>query len=330
MGAFEPIAWAMKSAPVVDTEEWAVLVVMSEAANEDGCNAFQSTATIAERARLATRTVQRRIDSLVERALLAPGDQEYDRFLQIPAYRRPVNYDLMIPYSWWGAVRWVEMNRWRAQHGRRHLRESERPDIPEAPVATKRTLRSAPSTGVSPSQGVTAGQGVSGSHGVTPSPERGDSQSREGCPPVTQTTPVTTPKTNPKAPAAVAPARSRSRKPKGQGYDPAAVDLVNRYIQWRRKGTGKDKLFRESALYNALIKNYVQPALESGTTERDISTALAACAQAGHEWPTESVWRRAMNGELPSANGRPSQAPAVGHGTWDRVVTPDLLEGGAA
>src|SRR6058998_3597218 len=123
MGAMEPVIWAMKAAPVADTEEWAVLTVMAESADQDGCNAFQSTATIAERTRLSERTVQRRIDELTDRGLIAKGDQTYWKLLKIPEHKRPVNYDVMIPRTWWSDQQWDEMNRWRDQNGRTCLRD---------------------------------------------------------------------------------------------------------------------------------------------------------------------------------------------------------------
>ena len=58
----EQVWWAIKAAPVADVEEWAVLVAMAEAADQDGCNSFLSANTIAARTRLARRTVQRRMD----------------------------------------------------------------------------------------------------------------------------------------------------------------------------------------------------------------------------------------------------------------------------
>ena len=115
--SFEPILWAMKDAPTADVEEWAVLCVMAESGDEDGCNAYQSTATIARRARLSERTVQRRIDAMEERGLVVRGDQEYPLLLTIPEAKRRTNYDLMIPYSWWGA-KWERMNEWRADRRR--------------------------------------------------------------------------------------------------------------------------------------------------------------------------------------------------------------------
>ena len=73
--SLDPILWAMKDAPVKDAEEWAVLVCMAEHADEDGCNAFPSQATIAERTKLHVRTVARRVAELEARGLITPGNQ---------------------------------------------------------------------------------------------------------------------------------------------------------------------------------------------------------------------------------------------------------------
>lgn len=134
--ALDPILWAMKDAPTADVEEWAVLSCMAESADEDGCNAFQATGTIAKRAKLSTRTVQRRIDSMLERGLIVLGDQENERLLRIPAHLRPTNYDLCIPFSWYGNI--GRVNEYRETQGRAPLTPDDRPPLGPPPTKKKR------------------------------------------------------------------------------------------------------------------------------------------------------------------------------------------------
>ena len=112
--ALDPISWAMKDAPVADVEEWVVLTCMAESA-EVGCNAFQATITIATHAKVARRTVQRRIDALVKRSLIQLCDQQYEKPLKIPPHPRPTNYDLCIPYDWFGSI--ARVNDFRQRQG---------------------------------------------------------------------------------------------------------------------------------------------------------------------------------------------------------------------
>lgn len=139
----EQILWAVKSAPVADVNEWAVLVAMAEAADQDGTNSFLSVTTISQRTRLAERTVQRRIATLEERGLLRRGDQTSARM--IPVDRRPVVYDLQVPYSFFrpeksynGDDVELSVNVWRAGRGRPPLTPQDRPEHTPAPEKNQR------------------------------------------------------------------------------------------------------------------------------------------------------------------------------------------------
>lgn len=132
--ALEPILWAMKDAPIADAEEWAVLSVMAEAGDDDGCNAFKSHKTIAGLVKLDPQTVQRRTKALVVRGLLSPGDQRAAQY--IPEWCRPVVYDVMIPYSWFSNIE--RINEYRRLRGRAPLTPEARPDIAAAPDKKRR------------------------------------------------------------------------------------------------------------------------------------------------------------------------------------------------
>jgi len=142
--SFDPVLWAMKDAPVANVEEWAVLVCMAEKADDDGCTSMPSHNTISAFTRISVPTVKRRIGSLEERRLIARGDQRAaDRYR---ADRRPVVWDLMIPYSWFPNLDRIQA--YRAERGRPPLTWADRPDLADPPprrlrsdAGTKRSSR---------------------------------------------------------------------------------------------------------------------------------------------------------------------------------------------
>ena len=85
-----------------------------------------------------------------------------------------------------------------------------------------------------------------------------------------------------------------------------ARSIVTAYMDWwaAQKGT---PIIDSSRMFNALVKNFVVPALRSGVSDRTARAALAACARAGHEWPAARVWRQALDGKpLAPSSGGPS------------------------
>lgn len=132
--SLDPILWGLKDAPVRDVEERAVLTIMAEAADEDGCNSYLSQATIAKRSMLADRTVRRRLEAMEERGLIARGDQE--AAARFPADRRPVVWDLQIPYSWFSNI--GRTNEFRASRNRPPITRENRPDLGSAPEPKRR------------------------------------------------------------------------------------------------------------------------------------------------------------------------------------------------
>lgn len=124
-----PILWAMKSAPVIDAEERAILSALAESAWSDGTDAFPSKKTIAEIAVIDPKTVQRRLRSLASRGLICEGNQAAAAY--IPEYFRPKVYDLMIPYSWFPDV--AQVNAERKAKGKPPLTPEDRPALAPAP-----------------------------------------------------------------------------------------------------------------------------------------------------------------------------------------------------
>ncbi|MET7713695.1 helix-turn-helix domain-containing protein [Streptomyces sp. NPDC005407] len=119
----------MKSAPVADAEERAILIALAETAWSDGTDAFPSKKTIAEIAVIDPKTVQRRLHTMADRGLIAKGNQEAAAY--IPKHFRPVVYDLMIPFSWYPDVE--QVNAERKGRCKPPLTPESRPDLAPAP-----------------------------------------------------------------------------------------------------------------------------------------------------------------------------------------------------
>lgn len=135
------MVWGVKDAPVADVEEHAVLTVMADEADEDGCGVLLSTRTIGLRAKVSEKTVQRRLDDMLGRGLLGLGDQS--KALYIRADRRPIVYDLLIPYSAYSARAIARVNEGRAGKGLPPLTPETRPDIAPPPPPKRRADRGA-------------------------------------------------------------------------------------------------------------------------------------------------------------------------------------------
>ncbi|MFE4264601.1 helix-turn-helix domain-containing protein [Streptomyces sp. NPDC056883] len=197
--------WAMKAAPVADTTEKLILISLAERADEDGCDAFPSKATLAKDALCDEKTVQRKLGKLVDRKLIGLGDQRAAQYIE--KRYRPKVYDLFIPYSWFPDV--DDINETRRRRGRGLLTPENRPDIVAAPTRVQRSDKGKPRA----KQGSAASRGDSESplenqgalpvSGGTESPTRGDSQSQQGGLTDPRTSPVEPPPSNlPMAPSA--------------------------------------------------------------------------------------------------------------------------------
>lgn len=124
--ALDPIVWALKDAPVKDAGERLILTILAEHSDEDGTSAYPSQKTIAGYAMLTDRSVRDKLKALEARGILVRGDQRL--VAHFPGDKRPVVWDLAIPFTWWG-VRWDRMNRSRTTRGLRPLQPEQRPDL---------------------------------------------------------------------------------------------------------------------------------------------------------------------------------------------------------
>jgi len=130
-----PILWALKSAPVADAEERLILIALAEAALSDGTGAALSRKDLAAIALVDTKTVQRRLGKMTERALIAESDRQAAAHL--PERGRPRVYDLLIPYSAFPNIQ--QVNAERAARGQEPLSPESRPDLSAAPPRARRS-----------------------------------------------------------------------------------------------------------------------------------------------------------------------------------------------
>lgn len=199
-----PILWAINSAPVADAEERLILVALADRASSDGTDAYPSKKSIAQVAMIDPKTVQRRLRALVQRGLIAEGNQAAAQ--RIPEHFRPTVYDLMIPYSWWSPSDLDRVNGERVGRGLKPLTPKDRPDLGSAPARKARSdkgRRRKPPTesreGTSRPRGRDSeSPGRNGHKGGTTSPGGGDYESQRGGLQDPQTSPTNPPRNTPR------------------------------------------------------------------------------------------------------------------------------------
>jgi hypothetical protein len=103
--SLDAFVWAVKDAPKANVEEHGVLSVMADEVTESGLGCLLATKTIAKRAIMSDKTVQRRLDDLLRRGLIGYGDQTLARYIR--ADQRPIVYNLLIPYTAFGSIKRV-------------------------------------------------------------------------------------------------------------------------------------------------------------------------------------------------------------------------------
>ncbi|MEV7867454.1 helix-turn-helix domain-containing protein [Streptomyces sp. NPDC088124] len=283
----------MKDAPVADSLERLVLVTLGERAGRaDGCDAFPSRDTIAATVMADPKTVQRVLARLAKRGLIAPGDQSAARYIR--ADRRPVVYDLMIPYAWFPNA--DRMNAERAQAGLPPLTPEDRPDIAPPPPKNRRSDlgKSRPAArGDSQSPRPKDSQSPRGSgHGGTENPERGDSQSGTGGLADPRTSPVIIP-VEPPLPPHPSTAADAGAPTREGGRDAAP-----------KTGIPDALVGTERQAYEALSRIAAsEPRLQLGVREL---IRLAPLAVPWLEAGTEAQLRQALTAGLPAEIGSPA------------------------
>lgn len=140
-----PIIWAVEHAPIVDAEERAILVALVTKGDFDGCNCYRSFATLARVARVDRRTAMRKVQAMTDRGLLREQkDPKPKSWYDLPADKRPVVREAMIPASFWSTVQLAEINEQRATRGRAPITGANRPDLAEAPPKKVRADKGKP------------------------------------------------------------------------------------------------------------------------------------------------------------------------------------------
>lgn len=288
--SLDPILWALKDAPVADSLERLILVTLGErAARADGCTAFPSRDTLAGTALADPKTVQRVIQRLVKRGLIAKGDQSAARYIR--ADRRPVVYDLLIPYSWFPNPE--RMNEERRQAGLPPLTPADRPDIAPPPPRAQRS-----DVGKPRPKKTVGGPGDSESprasgHGGTASPARGDSESPTGGLAVPRTPSLIHPGEPPLPPF-----------PSPAPAPPDAQPVTEGWEGGRGAAPTNDLTSEERQAYDALARTvHASPQLALGEAEllRLVPLAVPWLART-----TEDRMREALTAGLPARIGSPA------------------------
>src|SRR5699024_5746046 len=163
-----PILWAVEHAPIVDAEERAILVALVTKGDFDGCNCYRSFATLARVARVDRRTAMRKVQAMTYRGTLREQkDPPPQSWYDLPADKRPVVREAMIPASFWSKVQLAEINESRADRGRAPINAENRPSLAEAPPKKTRADKGVPNPKRSKKKNTSGERGVS----KTPAPE---------------------------------------------------------------------------------------------------------------------------------------------------------------
>ncbi|GAO13026.1 hypothetical protein TPA0598_17_00070 [Streptomyces lydicamycinicus] len=166
------MVWVLSGdAPVADVNEYAVLGAMADKADSDGCGTWLSKETIAARVHVSEETVKRCWRNMSRRRLIARGDQRMVRHYR--ADRRPVVWDILIPFDWFSNV--DRINADRARHGLPPLTAADRPPIAPAPKKAGRADKGKPRP-----KKKTAAEQESPGRGNSETPRPGDSPKPDG------------------------------------------------------------------------------------------------------------------------------------------------------
>lgn len=326
MSGLVPLVWAFKVAPVKDGIEKLVLQCLADAADEDGCNAYLAQATVAERAMIDGRTVRRRLAELEERGIISRGDQR--AVSHLPADKRPVVWDVMIPYAAFGDGI-DSVNSFRKGKGRPPITPQNRPSLapsPDAKVRKDKGQKKASERGGSETGGTSspAGQKVrpdtDAPAGGLEDRARADLKS-DNLPPTTF--PLDLPPTEPAdkstgtdQPALIAvepitgdassTRATGSKRSKGEPspHQEAARRISRLWWEWWTKKYGEI-----TGSYVGFEKNTVLSALERGWTEDEVQQALMRPPNASTDipdaLPSKLNWQRALTAVR-------TGAPAIG------------------
>lgn len=141
------VDWALTQAPTANTIEYAILVTMAGRADRDGCTVFLSIPNLAKASHLSERSIQRHLQDMADRGLIAEGDPTAPnavKWAKIRADNRPNLYDVLVPVTWYSADMLAKINDDREMTGREPLTSENRPPIRPAPPKKARADKGKP------------------------------------------------------------------------------------------------------------------------------------------------------------------------------------------
>ena len=128
-----PIIWALEHAPVIDAAERAVLMALANKGDFDGCNAYRGYPALARVAKVDPKTVKRKCHAMEKRGILRRQTGKMpEGWLKLPADKKTVVWEIMIPHSHYSPAELANTNETRAERGRPPITPQNRPDIREA------------------------------------------------------------------------------------------------------------------------------------------------------------------------------------------------------
>lgn len=179
-----PILWAVEHAPVRDAEERSVLVALVMKGSFDGRDCHRSYKTLGNIARVDRKTAERKCHAMEARGLLRrQTGQMPTSWKRLPADKKTVVWEVMIPADFWSAVQLEEINTARTERGLPPITRDNRPPLSPAPPKRTRADKGKPAPqrrpkSLPPKSDETAGQeGQTNEAKPSKSAERGDSQS---------------------------------------------------------------------------------------------------------------------------------------------------------
>lgn len=129
-----PIIWALEHAPVIDAAERAVLMALANKGDFDGCNAYRGYPALSRVAKVDPKTVKRKCHAMEERGILRRHTGKMpEGWLKLPADKKTVVWEIMIPHSYYSAQQLANVNESRAERGRAPITPENRPDLAPAP-----------------------------------------------------------------------------------------------------------------------------------------------------------------------------------------------------
>ncbi len=127
--------WADDDAPVVDVYERVILMTLARHANDDGTGGYSPVSSMATAAVCDTETVQRCLEAMTTRGLIALDDRQLDKsdtplpndLLAVSEDRQV--YEVLVPCAWYSPQQLIEINRGRAETGLAPITPDNRPSI---------------------------------------------------------------------------------------------------------------------------------------------------------------------------------------------------------